>query len=143
MALKVKFADGTSCEYISCTAQSEFWGGAQRQTLTFTIARDAVGLEDLDTITTGDNLERLELTAEGAGEAGEDITNIYDGYSLRLKLGVEPVLLDEATQTYAPQVVLHLGKRTVQEEQIRSINAMQYQLQEQLEAVMKIRDAIE
>lgn len=113
MALKIRFANGTEVLYTAAVETEEYFNGASRRTLTFDIARDAIGLDALDALCTEDNCKKLELINEDEG-----ITNIYEGYVLKLKLAVEPVLVDAEKQTYEDRVKLKLGKRTYIEEQL-------------------------
>lgn len=116
MALKIKFANGTEQAYLNAIETEEYYNGSSRRTLTFEIARDAANLEELDALCTEANLEKLELINEE-----EAISNIYDGYVLKLKLGVEQKLADPETNTYEEYVCLKLGKRTYIEEKLHKL----------------------
>lgn len=119
MALKIRFADTTEVAYLNAVETEEYFNGASRRTLTFDIARDAVGLDALDALCTEENCKKLELINEEA-----DITNIYEGYVLKLKLAVEPVLMDAEKQTYEDRIKLKLGKRTYIEEQLHALGLL-------------------
>ena len=121
MALKIKFADSkhTEVEYLNAIESEEYFNGASRRTLTFDIARDAIGLDALDALCTEDNCKKLELINEEEG-----ITNIYEGYVLKLKIAVEPVLVDAEKQTYEDRIKLKLGKRTYIEEQLHALGLL-------------------
>jgi len=116
MALKIRFANGTEVPYLTAIETEEYWNGASRRTLTFDIARDAVGLDALDTLCSEENLARLELCNAEAG-----ITGIHEGYCLKLKLAVERVLADGEKQLYEERIVLKLGKRTYIEQQLHKL----------------------
>ena len=116
MALKIKFANNTELAYLAAVETEEYWGGASRRTLSFDIARDAVGLDALDALCTEENCARIELFNEDEG-----ITNICEGYVLKLKLAVEPVLADVEKQAYEDRVKLKLGKRTFIEEKLHAL----------------------
>ncbi|MBQ9959985.1 MAG: hypothetical protein IJP01_06475 [Oscillospiraceae bacterium] len=119
MALKIRFADKTEVPYLGAVETEEYFNGASRRTLTFDIARDAVGLDALDALCTEANCAKLELINEDEG-----ITNIYEGYVLKLKLAVEPVLVDAEKQTYEDRIKLKLGKRTYIEEQLHALGLL-------------------
>lgn len=119
MALKIRFADATEVAYLNAVETEEYFNGASRRTLTFDIARDAVGLDALDALCTEDNCKKLELVNEDEG-----ITNIYEGYVLKLKLAVEPVLVDAEKQAYEDRIKLKLGKRTYIEEQLHALGLL-------------------
>ena len=116
MALKIKFANKTQVAYLNAIETEEYFNGASRRTLTFDIARDAVGLDALDALCTEGNCARIELFNEDEG-----ITNICEGYVLKLKLAVEPVLADAEKQAYEDRVKLKLGKRTFIEEKLHAL----------------------
>ncbi len=123
MALKVKFADSNKTEivYLNALETEEFYNGSSRRTLTFEIARDAVNIEDLDTLCgVENNVTKLELINEE-----KDITNIYENYVLKLKVGVEPKLIQaetpETAAVYEDRVVLKLGKRTYIEQKLHDL----------------------
>lgn len=121
MALKIKFANGSEQEYSSALETEEYWNGSNRRTLTFEIARNTANLENLDKLCTEENLAQLELTNEEIG-----ITNFYNGYVLKLKLGIEQVLTNSETPdspaTYEDKIILKLGKRTYIEQQLHNLN---------------------
>lgn len=116
MALKIRFVDKTEVAYLNAVETEEYWNGASRRTLTFDIAREAVGLDALDNLCTEDNCKKLELINEEA-----DITNIYEGYILKLQLGVKRV--DEG-EGYVERIGLKLGKRTFIEEQLHKLGLL-------------------
>lgn len=114
MALKIRFADKTEVAYLNAVETEEYFNGASRRTLTFDIARDAVGLDAMDNLCTEENCARIELV-------GEDITNIYEGYVLKLQLGVKRVAEGEG---YVERIGLKLGKRTFIEEQLHKLGLL-------------------
>lgn len=114
MALKIRFANGTEVPYLNAIETEEYWAGASRRTLTFEIDRAAVGLDAMDNLCTEENCARIELV-------GEDITNIYEGYVLKLQLGVKRVAEGES---YVERIGLKLGKRTFIEEQLHKLGIL-------------------
>ena len=128
MALKIKFADSkkTEIEYSSALETEEYYNGSSRRTLTFEMARDAANIQDLDTLCGVEtNVAKLELINDAVEiEDGDGnkiittVTNIHEGYVLKLKVGVEPKLIDAETQTYEDRIILKLGKRTYIEEKL-------------------------
>lgn len=119
MGLKVNFSDNknTSFYYLLSTEIEEYFNGASRRTLTLEIARDSVNIEDLDALCSVEqNVARIELVNETEG-----ITNIHEGYVLKLKVGVEPKLVDAEANTYEDRVFLKLGKRTYIEEKLHAL----------------------
>ena len=119
MALKIIFSDINKTEqgYLNCIETEEYYNGASRRTLTFEIARNAANIETLDTLCSAEeNCKKLELINEDEG-----ITNIYEDYVLKLKIAVEPVLVDAEKQTYEDRIKLKLGKRTYIEQKLHDL----------------------
>lgn len=118
MALKIKFADGNEVEYISAVEMEEYYNGSSRRTLTFGIAPGTVNIQELSDLCTEDNCKVLELTnddvvlqdKQGAVVPGS-VTNIYEGYALRLNIGIKQEY--DAIEEKSYEIVeLKLGKRT-------------------------------
>lgn len=118
--LKLKLTNGKEYEYLKAFETEEFFNGSSRRTLTFEMARTAADLEELDTDCTETNCETIELTNTEMG-----ITNIYDDYVLKLKVGVEPVIIQsespENSAVYEDRIILKLGKRTYIEQQLKDL----------------------
>ena len=118
--LKLKLTNGKEYEYLKAFETEEFFNGSSRRTLTFEMARTTADLEELDTDCTETNCETIELTNTEMG-----ITNIYDDYVLKLKVGVEPVLIQsespENSAVYEDRIILKLGKRTYIEQQLKDL----------------------
>lgn len=117
----IKFANGAACNYLNALETEEFHNGASRRTLTFECAADAIGLDQLNTILSNEkNTAELTLTNEEA-----NISNIYSGYVLKLKCGIERKLVQaetpETPAVYADRIVFKLGKRTYIEEALKNL----------------------
>ena len=126
MSLKIIFSDKKKTEvvYQSAIETEEFFNGSSRRTLTFDIAKGSVSLDTLDALCTEDNCAKLELVNDAVtDEAGNvsTVTNIYEGYVLKLKVGIESVLTDVEKQTYEDRIVLKLGKRTYIEQKLHDL----------------------
>lgn len=119
--MKVKFANGTSINYLNALETEEFWNGSQRRTLTFTCDAEEIGLDQLNSILNSQsNLENIELTNEENG-----ITNFYDGYTIKISVGVDKEKIVEETPVapaqYADRIVFKLGKPTFIEAQLAKL----------------------
>ena len=114
--LAIKFADAqkTTFEYRSAIETEEFYNGDYRRVLIVEFSKDQANVETLNDLCSEEsNLARIELTNDE-----QEITNIYEGYVLKLKIGVEPVFLDDGAQKYEDRIVLKLGKRSFTEQLI-------------------------
>lgn len=124
--LKIKIAN-TEIEYLSAVETEEFYNGASRRTLTLTCAPDAASLDTLNALLTEEHLAGISLTNDGSGEEGgaQEVTNIYDGYVLKLFCGIRNELVQAETPdsaaVYADRLVIKLGRRTYIEEQLHKL----------------------
>lgn len=126
--LKIKIAN-TEIEYLSAVETEEFYNGASRRTLTLTCAPDAASLDALNALLTEENLASVTLvnTSAGTDEEGNalTVTNVYDGYVLKLSCGIRNELVQTETPDRAAvcedRLVFKLGKRTYIEEQLHKL----------------------
>ena len=124
--LKIKIAN-TEIEYLSAVETEEFYNGSSRRTLTLTCAPDAASLDTLNALLTEEHLASISLTNDGSGEEGgaQAVTNIYDGYVLKLFCGIRNELAQAETPdsaaVYADRLVIKLGRRTYIEEQLHRL----------------------
>lgn len=114
----ITFANGKQLPYLQAFETEEHWGGSNRRTLTFSCMTNVIGVDELNALLEdANNTASLQLTNEDL-----DITNVYDGYTLKLKVGIESVqekpedLLTPAL--YADRLVFKLGKPTYIEAQL-------------------------
>ena len=117
--MNIKFTNGTNFEYLNAVETEEYYNGASRRTLTFECEAGVIGIDSLNAVLSNEaNTKSIELS-------NEDVTNIYDGYVLKLKCGIEKKLVKEETAetaaVYADRLVFKLGKRTYIEEQLKKL----------------------
>ena len=114
--MNIKLANGTAFEYIDAVETEEFYNGSSRRTLTFECAVGAISVDELNTLLS-DEANTQSITLENAEE---NAVNIYDGYVLKLKCGIENKLVKSETPetpaVYADRLVFKLGRRTFLEE---------------------------
>lgn len=126
--LKIKIAN-TEFEYLNALETEEFFNGSSRRTLTITCAPDATSLDALNALLTEENLASVTLvnTSAGTDEEGNalTVTNVYDGYVLKLSCGIRNELVQTETPdraaVYEDRLVFKLGKRTYIEEQLHKL----------------------
>ena len=126
--LKIKIAN-TAFEYLNALETEEFFNGSSRRTLTVTCAPDAISIDELNALLTEENLASVTLvnTSAGTDEEGNalTVTNVYDGYVLKLSCGIRNELVQTETPdsaaVYADRLVFKLGKRTYIEEQLHKL----------------------
>lgn len=117
--MNIKFANGINFEYLNALETEEFFNGASRRTITFECAVGVISVDTLNTILSDEvNTQSLELS-------NGEVTNVYDGYVLKLKCGIESKLVQgetpEAPAVYEDRLVFKLGKRTYIEEQLKKL----------------------
>lgn len=117
--MNIKFLNEINFEYLNALETEEYFNGASRRTLTFECEVEAIGIDELNKLLSNEaNTQSIELS-------NEDITNIYDGYVLKLKCGIENQLIyaetPEAPAVYEDRLVFKLGKRTYIEEQLKKL----------------------
>lgn len=112
--MKITFANGTQQDYLSAIETEEFYNGASRRTLTLTLPTDT-SLDSINAVVSNEaNVQSLTLS-------NDEVTNVYDGYVLKLELGVKPVLSNTDTNTYTDSKILKLGKRTYTEQALHDL----------------------
>ena len=126
--MKAVFENGAEVTYLDAIETEEFWGGSSRRTLTFTCAADAVSIDALNAILSDTaNTETLALqgavvTPEGKEQA---VTNLYEGYTMKLSVGIDSVLVQpespDSAAVYADRLVFKLGRPTFIEQQLAKL----------------------
>lgn len=134
--MKIIFDNGTEVTYLDAIETEEYWGGSSRRTLTFTCEPDAVSIDALNTILSdAANTETLTLcgviivkeTQKDGSEVEKEmpVKNIYDGYTLKLAVGIDKVLVQPETPdsaaVYADRLVFKLGRPTFIEQQLAAL----------------------
>lgn len=115
--MTIKFGNGKTLPYIEAIETEEYFNGSSRRTMTFNCNPEDVSLDELNVILSDEsNTEVLTLTNEEM-----DITNMYDGYVLKLELGIKPTMVNNDPPTYEDRVVFKLGKRTEIEKQLHKL----------------------
>lgn len=119
--MKITFANGKTVFYIEAFENEEYFNGSNRRVLTVHCDKNAISVDELNTILSNENnTAEITLTNEEMG-----VSNVYDGYVLKLKVGMEQYLVlnetPEAPAVYEDRIVFKLGKRTYIEEQLKRL----------------------
>ena len=117
--MNIIFKNNTSFEYLNAVETEQHFNGSNRRTLTFECAVGVISVDELNTlISDEENTATITLT-------NEDITNIYDGYVLKCKCGIENKLIQaetpETPAVYEDRLIFKLGKRTYIEQQLHKL----------------------
>ena len=115
----IKFANGTNFEYLNALETEQYYNGSNRRTLSFECAVGVISIDALNELLNNErNTASIELS-------NGEVKNIYDGYVLKLEVGVKPILVNaetpEAPAFYEDRLVFKLGKRTYIEEQLHKL----------------------
>lgn len=133
--MKIRFKNGKEIDYINAIETEEYFNGSNRRTLTFECDVNSVSVDELNnTLSSEENVSEITLTSEQIAmllPEGEELMqsqplqNIYNGYVLKLKCGIESKLVStETTETqavYEDRIIFKLGKRTYIEEQLHKL----------------------
>ena len=120
--MTITFSNGAQLEYLDALETEEYFNGASRRTLTFKIDPQ-YSVDQINTICNDEaNLTSLTLSAEM--EDGNIVTNIYDGYVLKLKIGHETEPTGDEMNSTIDRIVLKLGKRTVIEQKLHELGVL-------------------
>lgn len=125
--MKAIFGNGAEVTYQNAIETEEHWGGSSRRTLTFTCAPDAVSIDTLNAVLSdAANTATLTLTDTVASEkSATTVTNIYDGYTLKLAVGIDKMLVQPETPdsaaVYEDKLVFKLGRPTYIEAQMAKL----------------------
>ena len=117
--MDIKFKNGTNLEYLNALETEEYFNGASRRTLTFECAVGAISVDELNTLISDEkNTSSIELS-------NDEVTNIYDGYVLKLRCGIESKLIQAETSetpaVYEDRLIFKLGRLTYIEQQLRKL----------------------
>lgn len=133
--MNIKFLNGINFEYLNALETEEYFNSASRRTLTFECAVNTISVDELNAVLsdenntaslvlTGDAVEIADSAGNPTGETTQAV-NIYDGYVLKLKCGIENKLVQietpEQAAVYEDRLVFKLGKRTYIEEQLHRL----------------------
>ena len=126
--LKIKIGQ-REFEYLDALETEEFYNGSSRRTLTVTCDPNAIGLDELNNLLTEENLASITMTNTEmlVGEEGaeEPLTNIYEGYVLKLSCGITNALItpetSETRSVYADRLIFKVGKRTYIEQMLHNM----------------------
>lgn len=117
----IKFANGRAISYVEAFENEEYFNGSNRRVLTMHLDKNEISVDELNTILSDEsNTAEITLTNEEMG-----VSNVYDGYVLKLKVGVENIFTNretpDAPAVYEDRIVFKLGKRTYIEEQLKKL----------------------
>ena len=133
--MNIKFANGKNFEYLNAVETEEYYNGASRRTLTFEAEVGDIGVDELNGILsdenntksitlTGDEVAVTDAEGNPTGEYTRAV-NIYDGYVLKCKCGIENKLVQaetpETAAVYADRIIFKLAKRTYIEEMLHRL----------------------
>jgi len=125
----IKFNNGTNFEYLNALETEEYYNGSSRRTLTFECAVGVISVDMLNAILSNEaNTASIVLTGDPVMQEDGTTTapqNIYDGYVLKIKCGIENKLVQletpETPAVYEDRLVFKLGKRTYIEQALKNL----------------------
>ena len=121
--MKIIFANNKELEYIEALETSTFYDNANRRMLQFTIAKDAIALDELNAILSdGANLTQLHLINEEEGAE-----NYYNNYEIKMELTMRPEVvasMEDGTEFKEDRIIFKLGKLTTIEKQLKALGVL-------------------
>ena len=99
--MQIKFADETAMGCIQVNGRKQYYQGAERDTLEFVFAKSA-GFDALDAAF-ADEAKTASITIINDVDAENPEIGVYDGYTLRMSMRMEPVVIAPGTME-APAV---------------------------------------
>ena len=122
--MQIKFADETTLDCIQVNGKTQYYQGATRDTLEFVFAK-AAGFDALDAAF-ADEAKTASITIiNNDVDAENPEIGVYDGYTLRMSMRMEPVVITPGTME-APAVT---------EERIMVVMAQLTYIERQLKAL--------
>lgn len=121
--MQIKFADDTTLECIQVNGRKQYYQGAERYTLEFVFAK-AAGFDALDAAF-ADEEKTASITTINDVDADNPEIGVYNGYTLRMSMRMEPVVIAPGTMD-APAVT---------EERIMVVMAQLTYIERQLKAL--------
>ena len=136
----------TSIQYLRAFEEPQYWDNANRRSLRFECAADAISLDELDKLlSVEENCKTLTLTNDGAPmseseQPTEPTTNIYSDYCIKGRCSKEPVLVgneeDTNAEIYEDRIVFLLYRKTPTEKEQELQAAQIAELQKMMEQLM-------
>ena len=136
----------TVIQYLRAFEEPQYWDNANRRSLRFECAADAISLDELDKLlSVEENCKTLTLTNDGAPmseseQQTEPTTNIYSDYCIKGRCSKEPVLVgnDEETnaEIHEDRIVFLLYRKTPTEKEQELQAAQIAELQKMMEQLM-------
>lgn len=116
--MQIKFNNGKILNCLESLEQEEYYNGSSRRTLTVKLDK-SYSMDELNKLVSDtSNIESIKVTAD-------TWENIYDSYTMKLRLGIEQNLVTEETpetpSVYEEVVVLKLGRPTYIERQLAKL----------------------
>ena len=131
--MEIKFANGQGMEFTASFEGEEYYNGYSRRVLTVEFDPDKTGIDRLNRVLSDeDNLAQITLTGTAPVRADqqtaavrETVTNIFDGYVLKLECGIKSVLRQPETNgmpaVYTEKLIAKLGRRTYIEQALKNL----------------------
>ena len=121
--MQIKFADDSTLDCIHVNGKTQYYQGATRDTLEFVFAKSA-GFDALDAAF-ADDAKTASVTIIDDADPENPASWVYDGYTLRMAMRMEPVVITPGTSD-APAVT---------EERITVVMAQLTYIERQLKAL--------
>lgn len=130
--MKIKLNDNTELNVICINGKSTYSQGANRDSLEFVLKKGDYPFDQLDSLFADANktkkitVKDTAMTTDTAGKTVETPTeHVYDNYSLRVGMKMEPVIITPATSTEPEvteeRVMVTMGQLTLIEKKLSDL----------------------
>lgn len=121
--MQIKFADETAMDCIQVNGRKQYYQGAERDTLEFVFAKSA-GFDALDAAF-ADEAKTASITIINDVDAENPEIGVYDGYTLRMSMRMEPVVITpgtmEAPAVTEDRIMVVMAQLTYIERQLKAL----------------------
>lgn len=121
--MQIKFADDSTLDCIQINGRKQYYQGTERDTLEFVFSK-AAGFDALDAAF-ADETKTSSVTVINDVDAENPEIGVYDGYTLRMAMRMEPVVITPGT----------INDPAVTEERIMVVMAQITYIERQLKAL--------
>ena len=116
--MKIRFNNGAELPYVEARTSEGYIDGLNRQVLQVHLEKGTINIDELDAILSD------ETTTEHIELVGDEVTNNFDDYIIKNKVGIEKVMIDYETPDrpaqYEDRIVFELGRLTYLEKQLKN-----------------------
>jgi len=125
--MKIKLNDGTELNIIQVNGSQRHFQGANRDSLEYVFKKDGYAFDSLDALF-ADKTKACKVTIVDDMDIESPITSVYDDYSLRISMSLQPVVItpatSEAQEVTEERISVVMGQLTYIEKQLSNLGLL-------------------